>query len=149
MAAVDSPSRSHVGADTDVREWRELLARHGNMTCALERELQAAHDLGMSEYEVLERLAEIPEQSAKVSQIGKAVHLSQSALSRTIGRLESAGLVSRHTCANDRRAVIVELTDEGRQRQQEALPTHRRVLAEKLHEPVLKDCEWNPPQFSV
>jgi DNA-binding MarR family transcriptional regulator len=124
----------------DVRRWRELLARHADLSCALDRELQN-HGLGMSEYEVLERLAELPEQSAKVQTIAKSVHLSQSALSRVIGRLETAGLVERHMCAEDRRAINVRLTDEGLIRQTEAAPTHRRVLADRLHAPLLKACE--------
>jgi DNA-binding MarR family transcriptional regulator len=125
----------------DVREWRELLARHADLSCALDRELQAGHALGMSEYEVLERLAELPEQSAKVQTIAKSVHLSQSALSRVIGRLETAGLVERHMCPEDRRAVKVRLTDDGLLRQTEAQPTQRRVLAERLHAPLLKSCD--------
>jgi DNA-binding MarR family transcriptional regulator len=125
----------------DVREWREILARHADLSCALDRELQSGHALGMSEYEVLERLAELPEQSAKVQTIAKSVHLSQSALSRVIGRLETAGLVERHMCAEDRRAVNVRLTTEGLTRQTEAQPTQRRVLAERLHAPLLKTCD--------
>jgi DNA-binding MarR family transcriptional regulator len=124
----------------EVRAWRELLARHADLTCALERELQAGHDLGMSEYEVLERLAEAPEQVARVQQIARAVHLSQSALSRVIGRLEAAGLVERLMCREDRRAVQVKLTPEGLKRQAEALPTQRRVLSERLHRDLGKSC---------
>ncbi|WP_134123439.1 MarR family winged helix-turn-helix transcriptional regulator [Kribbella kalugense] len=132
---------TNADASADVRGWRELLARHADLTCALDRALQAGHSLGMSEYEVLERLAELPEQSAKVATIAKSVHLSQSALSRVIGRLEVAGLVERHMCPEDRRAINVRLTDEGLERQTEARPTQRRVLAERLHAPLVKSCE--------
>jgi DNA-binding MarR family transcriptional regulator len=125
----------------DVREWRELLARHADLTCALDRELQAGHGLGMSEYEVLERLAELPDQSAKVQKIAGSVHLSQSALSRVIGRLESAGLVERNMCPEDRRAVSVCMTAKGSLLQTEARPTHQRVLAERLHAPLVKTCD--------
>lgn len=135
------PGEISADASADVREWRELLARHADLTCALDRALQAGHSLGMSEYEVLERLAELPEQSAKVATIAKSVHLSQSALSRVIGRLEVAGLVERHMCPEDRRAINVRLTDEGLERQTEARPTQRRVLAERLHAPLVKSCE--------
>ena len=51
----------------DVLAWRELLARHADLSCALERELQAGHQLGMSEFEVLERLTELPEQFPRFS----------------------------------------------------------------------------------
>jgi DNA-binding MarR family transcriptional regulator len=144
MVAVMAATKVSVGTgetNADVREWRELLARHADLTCALDRALQAGHSLGMSEYEVLERLAELPEQSAKVATIAKSVHLSQSALSRVIGRLEVAGLVERHMCAEDRRAINVRLTDEGLRLQGEAQPTQRRVLAERLHAPLVKSCE--------
>jgi DNA-binding MarR family transcriptional regulator len=125
----------------DVRAWRELLARHADITCALDRALQAGHSLGMSEYEVLERLAELPDHSSKIATIAKSVHLSQSALSRVIARLESDGLVTRDVCTADRRAVIVCLTDEGLRRQAEALPTQREVLADRLHAPLVKSCD--------
>ena len=139
------PGETSADASADVREWRELLARHADLTCALDRALQAGHELGMSEYEVLERLAELPEQSAKVQTIAKSVHLSQSALSRVIGRLETAGLVERHMCPEDRRAVNVRLTEAGLLRQTEAKPTQRRVLAERLHAPLVKSCQPLPP----
>src|SRR5437879_624009 len=138
MADREVSTGTIVEASADVREWRALLARHADMTCALDRALQAGHQLGMSEYEVLERLAELPEQSAKVQQIAGSVHLSQSALSRVIGRLEAAGLVERLMCPEDRRAVNVRLTEAGLLRQTEAQPTQRRVLAERLHSPLLK-----------
>ncbi|MFC9690232.1 MarR family winged helix-turn-helix transcriptional regulator [Kribbella sp. NPDC056951] len=125
----------------DVRAWRELLARHADITCALDRALQAGHSLGMSEYEVLERLAELPNHSAKIAVVAKSVHLSQSALSRVIARLETDGLVTRDVCTQDRRAVIVCLTDEGLLRQHEARSTQREVLAERLHAPLVKSCE--------
>jgi hypothetical protein len=37
--------------------WRELLDRHARITSALEHVLQDEHGLGVSEFEVLERLA--------------------------------------------------------------------------------------------
>jgi DNA-binding MarR family transcriptional regulator len=120
------------GVAEDVREWRDLLARHHRVTCALERELQAGHNLGMSEYEVLERLTEERNISCRVQNLGREVHLSQSALSRVIGRLEQAGLVERKICAEDRRGVYVQLTVRGAQLQAEAQPTQRRVLRELL-----------------
>ncbi len=60
------------------------------------------------------------------------VHLSQSALSRLIGRLEQHGLVERCLCDLDRRGIYVTITGEGRRRHAEAVPTHRRVLAATL-----------------
>jgi DNA-binding MarR family transcriptional regulator len=111
-------------------EWRELLSRHARCVCALDRELEANHGLGMSEYEVLDRLASGT--TKRVQELAAATHLSQSALSRTVARLEKDGLVQRAMCPEDRRGVSVCLTPAGAERYQAARPTHHRVLEETL-----------------
>ncbi len=122
-----------------VAGWRDLLARHAATSCALDRELGEQHDLGMSEFEVLERLIEDAESGndrlLRVQELAEKVHLSQSALSRLIGRLEKAGLVSRDMCTLDRRGIYVKLTEDGRKRYEEARPLHREVLARTLAGP--------------
>jgi DNA-binding MarR family transcriptional regulator len=120
-----------------VAAWRELLARHAATAGALDRELGERFGLGMSEFEVLERLAEAPDDCTsqlRVQELGEKVHLSQSALSRLIGRLEKGGLVERRMCPEDRRGVYVLISEAGRQRYQEARPLHREVLARTLTE---------------
>src|ERR1700742_5067515 len=114
-------------------DWRDLLSRHARTVCALDRELSAEHGLGMSEYEVLDRLATSAANTAnKVQDLAGEIHLSQSALSRTIARLEEGGLVARGMCPDDRRGVSVCLTPAGHERYEAARPTHRRVLEENL-----------------
>ena len=57
-------------------------------TAALEKTLQRQHGIGVSEYEVLERLATAgDDEQRRMQELAEAVHLSQSALSRLIGRL--------------------------------------------------------------
>lgn len=113
-----------------VRAWREVLAKHATAACALERELAERHQLGMSEFEVLERMVEGGARKYRVQEIADAVHLSQSACSRLIARLEKAGLVSRDICDVDRRGIFVCITEEGHARHAAALPTHRAVIGE-------------------
>jgi DNA-binding MarR family transcriptional regulator len=60
------------------------------------------------------------------------VHLSQSALSRVVARLEEQGLVVRSMCTEDRRGIYACLTDAGKKRHAKAYPTHRQVLQENL-----------------
>jgi DNA-binding MarR family transcriptional regulator len=115
-----------------VGEWRALAARHAAVTSALEHGLAARHGLGVTEFEVLERLAEDGEHKFRVQELAEAVHLSQSALSRMIGRLEQHGLVQRSLCDADRRGIYVCLTEAGRHRHAEALPTQRALLAATL-----------------
>ena len=122
------------GDDVLVDTWRELLARHARTHAALERALKP-HDLGVSEYEVLERLAaERDDDERRMHELGKALHLSQSALSRAVGRLEHDGLATRGICLQDRRGIMVCITEAGRRRYEEARPAHRAALAEALGE---------------
>jgi DNA-binding MarR family transcriptional regulator len=121
-----------------VSAWRALAARHAAVNAALERELGERHGLGVTEFEVLERLAEDEEHQFRVQELAEAVHLSQSALSRLIGRLEQHGLVQRSLCDLDRRGIYVCLTEAGRRRHAEALPTQRAVLAETLTAPEVR-----------
>ena len=115
-----------------VDSWRELADRHARVTYALERVLQDEHGLGVSEFEVLERLAAPEKDQHRMQELADSVYLSQSALSRLIGRLESEGLVTRAICSEDRRGIFACLTAEGRARYEAAKPAQRRVLADAL-----------------
>jgi DNA-binding MarR family transcriptional regulator len=110
-------------------EWHALLARHATVCGALEAELRRRHDIGVTEFEALERLATGPQGKCRGVELTEAVHLSQSAASRLVARMERDGLVERTACTDDRRAIFIALTDAGRQRYLEAKPTQRAVLA--------------------
>ncbi|MGH4035810.1 MarR family winged helix-turn-helix transcriptional regulator [Actinomycetota bacterium Odt1-20B] len=118
-----------------VDQWRDILAVHARTLCELDRELHQ-HGLGASDFEVLDVLAEgVAEDGSaafRVQEIAGRVHLSQSALSRLIGRLEKDGLVCRGMCSEDRRGVRVELTGKGRVLHAEVLPVQRAVLRRML-----------------
>lgn len=112
-----------------VDEWRELLERHAAVSCALEKALQDQHGLGLSEFEVLDRLVDAAQDDHRMGDLAHDIHLSQSALSRAVDRLEQDQLVTRGMCADDRRAVFVCLTEKGRAVHAQARPTHREVLS--------------------
>ncbi|MET8022715.1 MarR family winged helix-turn-helix transcriptional regulator [Streptomyces avermitilis] len=118
-----------------VDQWRGILAVHARTLCELDRELHP-HGLGASDFEVLDVLAEgaAPDGGSgyRVQEIADRVHLSQSALSRLIGRLEKDGLVTRGMCPEDRRGVRVCLTPKGRALRDEVLPVQRAVLTRML-----------------
>ena len=126
------PAAADAARDAAVAAWRELAACHAAVSAALERELGDRHGLCVSDFEVLERLAESPERKSRAQDLAEAVHLSQSALSRLVDRLAKTGLVQRCACDLDRRGVDVVLTDVGARRHDEAVPTHRDVLARYL-----------------
>jgi DNA-binding MarR family transcriptional regulator len=115
-----------------VESWRRLAAEHAAVVDSLERELQKRHGLTVTEFEVLQRLAEAPKEHRRMQELADAVHLSQSALSRLVGRLEADGLVTRSLCDLDRRGIYACLTPAGRAAVEEAGPTHAEVLSATL-----------------
>ncbi|MFJ8074187.1 MarR family winged helix-turn-helix transcriptional regulator [Streptomyces sp. NPDC096176] len=123
-----------------VEQWRDVLSLHARTMCELDRELHR-HGLGASDFEVLDVLAEMRAEDARpgdcsyrVQELASRVHLSQSALSRLIARLEKDGLVTRGMCPEDRRGVRVALTEEGRSRHAAVKPVQRAVLSRMLPE---------------
>src|SRR6476620_3883496 len=102
--------------------------------CEIDRVLHP-HGLGASDFEVLDILAaEAPREGdqCRVQNLVGRVHLSQSALSRLIGRLEKEGLVERSVCVEDRRGVYVALTRKGRNLHTEVPPLQRQALDRML-----------------
>ena len=126
-SAPASRTRRRVPA-APVDEWRSLLDRHAKVSCALEKSLQDEHAIGLSEFEILDRLVDANCGNYRMSDLAQDIYLSQSALSRAVARLEQDGLVKRSMCDDDRRAIFVCLTGDGATRHRDALPTHREVL---------------------
>ena len=115
-----------------VDRWRSLLTSYNAVAAQLERALQEAHGLTLSDFETLDRLTTRECDKRRMQDLAAAMYLSQSALSRTVARLEKSGLVSRTHCEDDRRGVFVELTEAGLRRHAEARQTQVTVLAEHL-----------------
>jgi DNA-binding MarR family transcriptional regulator len=114
--------------------WRTLAALHARIEDRLERALQRAHQLSVSEYTVLDVLARQDDFHLRMSQVSQAVVLSQSATTRLVTRLEDRDLLSRYLCPTDRRGIYTELTDAGVALLDAARPTHDTALGEALAE---------------
>ena len=122
---------SKLSDDALMDAWRDLLERKHRAYTALEKALRP-HDLGVTEFEILDRLATWAPEERRMQDLGDGLHLSQSALSRAVARLEEDGLAQRGLCKEDRRGIYVCLTDAGRERWEAARPAHRAALAEAL-----------------
>jgi DNA-binding MarR family transcriptional regulator len=122
-------SARSVTADARLCEaWRDLSGRYARTAGALGRELVELHNLSLHEFEVLARLADDDHDQHRMQELAAYTNLTQSALSRLVARLEQEGLVSRSMCDVDRRGIFVCLSESGRTRYDDALPTYRGVL---------------------
>jgi DNA-binding MarR family transcriptional regulator len=116
--------------------WTGFLRAHSRITKALDRELAAAHDLPLSEYDVLVQLALTDAGRLRMSDLADAIVLSPSGLTRLVDRLAGRGLLRRERCESDSRVVYAAITDAGLEKLVEATPTHldgiRRLFWEHL-----------------
>ena len=120
-------------AQSDVVErWRSLQSAYLSTASALERALDERCDLGLSEFEILDLMAESREDQCLMRDLVQRTPMTQSALSRIVDRLQKAGLVQRMECGFDRRSMFVEMTDKGSAVHAEARGVYRSLLAAEL-----------------
>ncbi|AJI25876.1 MarR family transcriptional regulator (plasmid) [Priestia megaterium] len=96
----------------------------------LERALQKNYDLSLKEFYVLYFLSQSSDKKLRLQQLQEMVGLSQSAMSRLVGRLEakSCGVLQRHICEDDRRGIYTSLTEKGSEKLQGCLDTVYTIL---------------------
>lgn len=116
--------------DPRLAAWGAFLRAHARLTRVLERELQDEQDLSLADYDVLYQLAASDEGRLRMSELADRLLLSRSGATRLVDRLESAGYVARASCATDRRGLWAHLTETGRGRLEDAMPTHLRGVCE-------------------
>ncbi|MFG2039789.1 MarR family winged helix-turn-helix transcriptional regulator [Dactylosporangium sp. NPDC048998] len=104
--------------------WAALLRVHAALTPLLDQELQAAHGLPLTWYDVLLELNAVPGRRLTMSALGAAVVVSRSRVSRVVDELARAGLVERDANPDDKRSAFAKLTPAGRARLRAASPTY-------------------------
>jgi DNA-binding MarR family transcriptional regulator len=120
--------RSEIGQ----RAWREFLRAHACLAKRLDTELEQAHGLPMTSYEVLHHLEESSGGRMRMCELAEQAQLSRSGLTRLVDRLERDGLLERCSCDHDARGSYACLTEAGRERLQEARGTHLAVIREQF-----------------
>lgn len=94
-------------------QWRAWVAVTTLLPDRLNRDLQQAAGIALPDYEILVRLSEAPDRQIRMSELADLTLSSRSRLSHQIDRLQSAGLVDRVSCAEDRRGQFAALTPRG------------------------------------
>ena len=127
---MDSPVTSGSGAQDDFASAWEALFRVARRAKG-RAGTGSGTDLGLAQYALLEPLTALP--VLTVSRLAEAAEVSQPTASRMLETLERTGHVIRRTAENDRRQVLVELTDHGAR---EVSEKGARVAAirDRLHE---------------
>jgi DNA-binding MarR family transcriptional regulator len=136
-------------SDVELAAWRGMLRAHTALVRALDVELEAAHGLPLSHYDVLIYLRSAPGRRLRMAELADSVLLSRSGVTRLVDRLERDGLLVRDTCSSDGRGCFAVLTDRGAELLSRARPTHlagvRKRFLEHFDEDELQALAegWN------
>ena len=107
-----------------LRCWRLFIETSLALVDVLDTELQEAAGIPQRWYDALVHLEESPD-GIPMTELADQILYSKSGFTRLIDRMEEAGLVSRVRPQNDRRSILVTITDQGTQTMQNARPHHR------------------------
>ncbi|HMD51665.1 MAG TPA: MarR family transcriptional regulator [Solirubrobacteraceae bacterium] len=125
-----SPSQQEALTIGELQAWRGLLRAHACLAKRLDAELEDAHGLPMTSYEVLHHVQETGGGRMRMCELAEQAQLSRSGLTRLVDRLEREGLLERCSCQHDARGSYACLTDSGRERLEQARGTHLAVVRE-------------------
>jgi DNA-binding MarR family transcriptional regulator len=84
----------------------------------LRRSEKIAADVGLTpqRYDLLLQLKAAADGHSTVTELGRRLHLRQTAVTELVKRAEEAGLLRRRRSDTDRRVYLLELTEDGDQR---------------------------------
>jgi DNA-binding MarR family transcriptional regulator len=118
---------------SDRSAWDRVLMLHTRVERELALALHSRHGIGLSEYRSLEHLIQSESSELRMQDLAEKVGLGQSSITRLVGRLEAAGFAFKDLCPSDKRGVYAVITDQGRERYQQARVTYVEVLSSALN----------------
>ena len=110
-----------------LRCWRLFFESALALLDVLDTELRDAAGIPQRWYDVLVHLEESPD-GISMNELADRILYSKSGFTRVVDRMEDAGLLRRVVPENDRRSILVVLTDEGRNTLEQARRHHRHSI---------------------
>jgi DNA-binding MarR family transcriptional regulator len=117
-ASLSSPSSERL------RAWRLYFESALALLDLLDNELEQAVGIPQRWYDVLVHLEESPH-GLPMNELADRILYSKSGFTRVVDRMEKAELVHRTRPENDRRTILVVLTDKGTEMLEDARRHHR------------------------
>ena len=123
-------------SDDLVVAWSAVLRLHAELVPMIDRELVRGVGMPLSWYDVLLELNAAPKRRLRMFDLGDAVVLSRTRVSRVVDELTATGFVRRVPNPDDGRSAYAELTTEGRAALRKAAPVYLDSIHKHLGERV-------------
>lgn len=130
MAVTPAPPSELTQAELDA--WKGFVRVYRDMVRALDAELEAAHGLSLSSFEVLKALRCSPEGRLRMADLAEHALLSRSGMTRLVDRLEKQGLLTRCQCSDDARGCYAVLSEAGAALADRARPAQLGIVRERF-----------------
>ncbi|WP_057915881.1 MarR family winged helix-turn-helix transcriptional regulator [Peribacillus muralis] len=110
--------------------WLEFTTIKDKIATELETALKKNNDISLKEFYVMYYLSQETNRKLRLQQLQELIGLSQSAMSRLVGRLEAktCGALERSICEDDKRGIYTSLTPLGLIKFERALKTFNSVI---------------------
>lgn len=120
--------------------WMRVSLR---LSFEMQRQLQEDNGISLSDYHVLNALADSPGSRLQLTQLAARISWERSRLSHHLQRMGARGLVERQPSAHDGRATDAVLTEAGRAVLLAATPAHAALVRRLVFE-GLDACALGP-----
>jgi DNA-binding MarR family transcriptional regulator len=115
--------------DDLVRAWSGILRLHAHLVPLIDAELVQATGMPLRWYDVLLELDAAPDRRLRMVELGDAVVLSRTRVSRVVDELVEVGYVTRMPNPEDGRSAFAAISAAGRRAFRRAAP----VYLERIH----------------
>ena len=125
---------------THIAAWARLTRVSGQVVQAVEAALKAESLPPLAWYDLLLELKRVDPEGLRPYRLQGEMLIPQYNMSRLIDRIESAGLLERIPCNDDRRGQVVRITTSGKAMLRRMWPVYSSVLAEKFAENISNEA---------
>lgn len=106
-------SESRAAERTEIRIWLRLLSCTTQIENLLKRRMRQEFGTSLARFDVLAQLDRFPD-GLTMSEVSRHLMVSNGAITGLVDKLAASGLVVREDHAQDKRTVVVRLTEDGR-----------------------------------
>ena len=114
--------------DDIVSAWAAMLRLHAELVPRLDAELHRVTGMALAWYDVLLELNAAPQRQLRMFDLGEAVVLSRTRVSRVVDELVAAGYVARVPNPRDGRSEFASLTASGSKAFRRAAPVYLDLI---------------------
>lgn len=132
LKASATATREARGSDISASQrglWQAFLAAHQTVIEAVERDLRRVAPITLVEWEVIVRLRHAPGERLRFMDLSKVLFLTQSGVSKLVGRMAEKGYVRKEVTDTNYRATFAILTPAGDAMFEKAHATVEQALA--------------------